>query len=101
MVRGRLVTAASLVGTAVSLGRAIVRKRRAAQQTILSELHPWSECDEIHAKKVARIAAQLRAHDGKKPVSLRKKAPPHQVPKGGDLRRRDAKIDVSNLTSIL
>ncbi len=101
MIRGRLVTAASLVGSAAAVGRAIVRKRRAGRQTVLSELHPWSECDEIHAKKVARIAAQVRTHDGKKPVSLRKKAPPHQVPKGGDLRRRDAKIDVSDLTAIL
>ncbi len=55
----------------------------------------------MHARKVARIATQLRAHDGSRPVSLRKKAPPHQVPKGGDLRRRDTKIDVSDLTQIL
>ena len=55
----------------------------------------------MHARTVARIAAQLRAHDGSRPVSLRKKAPPHQVPKGGDLRRRDTKIDVSDLTQIL
>ncbi len=101
MTRGRLLTAASLVGSAYALGRSIVRKRRAARQTVASERAPWSECDEAHAKKVARIAAQLRAHDGTKPVSLRKKAPPHQVPKGGDLRRRDAKIDVSDLTTII
>jgi hypothetical protein len=100
MIRGRVLTAASLVGTA-AIGRAIVRKRRAARQTVLSELHPWSVCDEIHAQKVARIASQLAAQDGSRPVSLRKKAPPHQVPKGGDLRRRDAKIDVSDLTMIL
>lgn len=56
---------------------------------------------EIHNAKVQRIAAQLKAHDGSKPVSLRKKAPPHQVPKGGDLRRKDNKIDVSDLTTIL
>jgi FAD/FMN-containing dehydrogenase len=34
-------------------------------------------------------------------VSLRKKAPPHQVPKAHDLRRRDPKIDISDLTQIL
>jgi FAD/FMN-containing dehydrogenase len=101
MTRARLLTAASLVGTAAAVGRSIVRRRRIARQTIASELRPWSECDEAHARKVARIAAQLRAHDGRKPVSLRKKAPPHQVPKGGDLRRRDAKIDVSDLTTII
>lgn len=100
-MRGRFVTAASLVGAAATLGRAIVRKRRAGRQMVLSERHPWSECDEIHARKVAQIAAQVRALDGKRPASLRKKAPPHQVPKGGDLRRRDAKIDVSSLTQVL
>ena len=54
-----------------------------------------------HAEKVARIAQQLRAHDGTRPVSLRKKAVAHQVPKAGDLRKHDAKIDVSDLTEIL
>lgn len=54
-----------------------------------------------HATKVDRIASQLRAHDPSGPVSLRKKAVPHQVPKARDLRHRDAKIDVSSLTEIL
>ena len=54
-----------------------------------------------HSEKIARIAQQLRAHDGSRPVSLRKKAVAHQVPKSGDLRKRDAKIDVSDLTEIL
>jgi len=54
-----------------------------------------------HADKVARIVAQLRAHDGSRPVSLHKKAVSHQVPKSGDLRHRDAKIDISDLTEIL
>jgi FAD/FMN-containing dehydrogenase len=54
-----------------------------------------------HADKVARIAAQLRAHAGDRPVSLRKKAVSHQVPKHGDLRHRDDKIDVGDLTEIL
>ena len=55
-----------------------------------------------HAEKVARIAAQLRARRGSTtPVSLRKKAVSHQVPKAGDLRHRDDKIDVSDLTEIL
>ena len=54
-----------------------------------------------HDAKVARIAAQLRAHRGDRPVSLRKKAVSHQVPKHGDLRHKDDKIDVSDLTEIL
>ena len=104
MKLGRFVTAASLLGgglVAAAVGRQIVRKRRTARQTICSDLHPFAECNELHARKVARIAGQLRAHDGSRPVSLRKKAPPHQVPKGGDLRRRDDKIDVSDLTTII
>src|SRR5687767_351118 len=55
----------------------------------------------MHEAKVARIAAQLRAQRGDKPVSLRKKAVSHQVPKAGDLRHKDEKIDVSDLTEIL
>jgi len=68
---------------------------------VLSELHSPVECDALHAAKVARIATQLRAHPGTRPVSLRKQAPPHQVPKGRDLRRLDDKIDISDLTSII
>jgi FAD/FMN-containing dehydrogenase len=54
-----------------------------------------------HHEKVARIAQQLRAHTSGRPVSLRKKAVSHQVPKAHDLRRRDDKIDVGDLTEIL
>jgi FAD/FMN-containing dehydrogenase len=54
-----------------------------------------------HQAKVSRIARELRAHPGGRPVSLRKKAVSHQVPKRHDLRRHDAKIDVSDLTEIL
>lgn len=50
---------------------------------------------------MARIAQQLRQHPGTHPVSLRKKGPPHQVPKRGDQRRHDEKIDISDLTDIL
>ncbi len=85
----------------MAIGRSIVRKRRGERQKILCEVMSPDEVQAAHRAKVARIAAQLRAHDATTPVSLRKKAPPHQVPKGGDLRRRDAKIDISDLTSIL
>ncbi|MBX3155266.1 MAG: FAD-binding oxidoreductase [Deltaproteobacteria bacterium] len=59
------------------------------------------DAQERHAVKVARIVAQLRAHTNGKPLSLRKKAVSHQVPKPGDLRHRDDKIDISDLTEIL
>jgi FAD/FMN-containing dehydrogenase len=54
-----------------------------------------------HDAKVARIVAQLEAHRGVRPLSLRKKTVSHQVPKAHDLRHHDDKIDVSELTEIL
>ena len=54
-----------------------------------------------HAAKVARIVGQLRAHKSGKPLSLRKASVSHQVPKSGDLRHTDDKIDISDLTEIL
>lgn len=54
-----------------------------------------------HAQKVERIASQLRSHQHGTPVSLRKKSVSHQVPKAGDLRHRDTKIDISDLTEVL
>jgi FAD/FMN-containing dehydrogenase len=54
-----------------------------------------------HAAKVARIVAQLEAHRGVRPLSLHKTTVSHQVPKAHDLRHRDDKIDVSELTEIL
>jgi FAD/FMN-containing dehydrogenase len=54
-----------------------------------------------HRAKVERIARQLRAHTPGRPLSLRKKAVAHQVPKRNDLRRHDDKIDVTDLTEIL
>ena len=84
------VTFGIVVGAAVLS----VRKRRAERRKIVAD-------PALHERKVARIAAQLRAHDGSRPVSLRKRAAPHQVPKAGDLRRRDDKIDISDLNAIL
>jgi len=54
-----------------------------------------------HERKVERIARQLRERTGTGPVSLKKKAVSHEVPKPGDGRRLDEKIDVSDLDEIL
>jgi FAD/FMN-containing dehydrogenase len=89
------------VAAGVAVGRSIVRRRRERRQTVCAEVNAPEVCRQLHAAKVDRIAAQLRAQPAGKPVSLRKKAAPHQVPKGGDLRRRDEKIDISDLTAIL
>ncbi len=56
---------------------------------------------EAHERKVARIAAHLRGRTSTAPVSLRKRAVAHQVPKAGDLRRKDEKVDISDLDQIL
>ncbi|MGE5183065.1 MAG: FAD-binding oxidoreductase [Acidobacteriota bacterium] len=60
-----------------------------------------NEAVDRHARKVARIAAALRAHDRSRPLSLRKKGVSHQVPKAKDLRHKDDKLDISDLDEIL
>lgn len=54
-----------------------------------------------HRDKIARIAQQIREQPLGTPVSLRKKAVSHQVPKANDLRHQDPKIDIGDLTEIL
>ncbi len=54
-----------------------------------------------HSEKIARIADQLKRRTGTSPVSLKKKAVSHEVPKIGDRRRHDEKIDVSDLDEII
>jgi len=52
-----------------------------------------------HGAKVARIAAALK--HANPPVSIRKRAVSHLVPKRNDIRRKDAKIDMRDLDEIL
>lgn len=54
-----------------------------------------------HLGRVTRVARQLASHDAARPLSLKKKAVAHQVPKFGDQRRRDAKVDISDLNHVL
>jgi len=54
-----------------------------------------------HVLKVKRVADVLAKHDGREPLSLKKRAVSHQVPKKGDKRRGDRKLDVSDLDEIL
>lgn len=54
-----------------------------------------------HARKVDQISRALRARTSTRPLSLRKRGPSHQVPKGGDLKYSDDKIDVAALDQIL
>ena len=70
-------------------------------RTICSEARPLAECAARHDAKVARIAAFLRGYRGPAPLSLRKRAVSHMVPKRGDLRRKDPKLDLTDLCEIL
>ena len=54
-----------------------------------------------HDHKIQRIIAQLKSRINTKPVSFKKKAVSHEVPKSEDRRHRDEKIDLSNLNDIL
>ncbi|HVY60191.1 MAG TPA: FAD-binding oxidoreductase [Planctomycetota bacterium] len=55
----------------------------------------------LHAVRVERIARALRERTSAEPLSLRKKAVSHQVPKARDLRHRDEKVDISDLNHIV
>ncbi|MFC1666228.1 FAD-binding oxidoreductase, partial [Nanoarchaeota archaeon] len=54
-----------------------------------------------HKEKIERIIEQLKNHDKTKPVSLKKKAVSHEVPKPTDKRHSDEKIDISDLNEII
>lgn len=54
-----------------------------------------------HALKVQRIARELAAWPRGVPLSLKKKAVSHRVPKRHDLRRTDSKLDVTDFDEIL
>jgi len=54
-----------------------------------------------HEGKVESVVRQLRAHPPGRPVSLRKKAVSHQVPKARDRKYTDDKIDIADLDEIL
>jgi hypothetical protein len=54
-----------------------------------------------HKEKVDRIAAHLRNYAGEAPLSIKKRGVSHEVPKAGDRRRYDNKVDISDLNDIL
>ena len=55
----------------------------------------------LHDSKVQRISALLKNRESRAPLSLKKKAVNHQVPKPLDKRYSDEKIDISDLNEIL
>ena len=60
-----------------------------------------SDAAALHRGKVEAVIAQLRAHTGSRPISFRKRAVSHQVPKPHDLSYRDDTIDLRPLDAIL
>jgi FAD/FMN-containing dehydrogenase len=54
-----------------------------------------------HSAKVTRVAEALRACHGHEPLSIKKAGVSHQVPKRGDRRRVDRRLDLTDLTEII
>lgn len=57
--------------------------------------------EDRHAQKRERVVQQLRRHDPRRPLSLKKKAVSHVVPKPHDRRHDDDKIDLTDLDEII
>lgn len=54
-----------------------------------------------HEEKVSRIAKQLKERKSSAPLTLKKKAVSHEVPKPRDKKHSDEKLDVSDLDEII
>jgi FAD/FMN-containing dehydrogenase len=54
-----------------------------------------------HARKVERVVKQLRNRKGTAPLSRRKRAVSHQVPKVHDRKYADEKIDLTDFDSVI
>jgi FAD/FMN-containing dehydrogenase len=54
-----------------------------------------------HEERVARIARALAERTGARPLSIKKKAVSHRVPKPGDSRYSDDRLDISDLDHVL
>ena len=54
-----------------------------------------------HEEKVHRVSRFLREYKGKAPLSLKKKAVSHEVPRPSDRRNLDRKVDIHDFNEIL
>lgn len=54
-----------------------------------------------HEEKVSRVAQQLKERKSTAPLTLKKKAVSHEVPKPFDKRHSDKKLDISDLDEII
>jgi FAD/FMN-containing dehydrogenase len=55
----------------------------------------------VHEEKVGRVCRQLREHRGPDPLSLKKLAVSHEVPKLKDKRSSDRKVDLTDMNEVL
>ncbi len=101
ITRLALGAAVSAAATAALFAWEAAARRRRGRRSVCTDTRSPADCAGMHAAKVGRIARQLRDRKSKAPVSLRKRAVAHQVPKPHDQRYRDEKIDISDLNAIL
>lgn len=80
---------------------AVLRSKKRRERDARRSVGPREAREAEHARKVARIAKQLKERTSTAPLSLKKRAPAHQVPKLRDLRRTDEKVDLSDLNAII
>jgi FAD/FMN-containing dehydrogenase len=99
--KAMVVAGLASIMAAVGVGIYVRRRNREMRCTSCNEIGARAFCDDKHDGKVARISKQLGTRTETEPVSLRKKAVSHQVPKQRDLRVHDDKIDISDLDEIL
>jgi len=57
--------------------------------------------DDRHARKVARVAEQLRQRRSTAPLSRQKRAVSHQVPKAHDRKHSDEKVDLLDFDEVI
>jgi FAD/FMN-containing dehydrogenase len=89
------------LGGAALIAKLELDRRRRQRRAISTHSMSLGEAMQRHAAKVDRLCRALRAYEGPGPLSLRKRAVSHEVPKAGDLRRKDHKVNVEDLNSIL
>ncbi len=92
---------AGLGAVAAGFATAASRERRRERTRVGTDLMSLDTCLRLHDAKVARVAGQLRGRTSTEPVAFHKRTVSHQVPKAGDLKYRDEKIDLTDLDAIL
>jgi hypothetical protein len=79
----------------------IAKIRSSCRRLVTAEQYGAAGSARRHELKVSRIARQLQDRKSTAPLSLRKAAVSHEVPKAVDNRYTDDKIDISALNEII